>query len=126
MAGSSDIVALRRQRPTTSMWERDYLVMKPLIDWMRDVAVQYASGELLDFGCGNKPYLEFLESKVASYVGADLTQNAFGTVDIVLGPETRIPVADASFATVLSRAARSRASAAAASSTCGQGWAWIE
>lgn len=84
------------------MLERDYLVMRPLIDWMRDVAVQYASGALLDFGCGNKPYLAFLEGRVDSYVGADLAQNALGTVDLILGADSRVPAADSSFATVLS------------------------
>ncbi len=102
MSAADDIAAARLRRPATSLANWDYLVMRPLIDWMRDVAVQYVQGAVLDYGCGNKPYQSFFEGRFTSYVGADVAQNTIGTVEIVLGASTTLPVADRSFSTVLS------------------------
>ncbi len=102
MGSTPDLIAGRLQKPETSLMKRDYLVMEPLLDWLRQIAVQYASGRLLDYGCGNKPYYALFHDKVESYTGADLTQNIAQEVDIVLGNATRLPVEDASFSTVLS------------------------
>ena len=97
-----EIVSLRREQPTTSVFSRDYLVMDPLIVWLRDIAVQYANGQLLDFGCGNKPYQSFFQPKIKKYVGVDLTQNQQNSVDIVLGDRDRLPIDANSYDTVLS------------------------
>jgi SAM-dependent methyltransferase len=76
--------------------------MKPLIGWVRDVASGYASGVLLDFGCGNKPYHSFFQSRVTQYIGVDLTQNDSGTVDIVLENSLSLPLEANSVDCVLS------------------------
>ncbi len=76
--------------------------MLPLINWLQRIAVQYAYGRLLDFGCGNKPYISFFKSKLETYVGVDLVQNKLGDVDIVLGDRALLPVESNSYDTVLS------------------------
>jgi SAM-dependent methyltransferase len=74
---------------------------------LRDHA-SYASGRLLDVGCGDKPYEKFFSPFVDSYVGAEYedtyetSANAKkGRADVVYSGD-RLPFEDASFDTVLS------------------------
>ena len=62
---------------------------------------QYASGELLDIGCGNKPYESVVAGQVSAYKGCDIIQSSGNRVDI-LCPANAIPLASNSFDTVLS------------------------
>ena len=39
---------------------------------------QYASGQLLDIGCGRKPYKRFFAHRIASYVGVDMPASMHG------------------------------------------------
>jgi len=97
-----DAADYRRIDPKTSVVDRDFLTMKPLLRWLRDVAPEYASGVLLDYGCGNKPYLPLFNHKVQKYLGADVVQNASSTVDIVIASNNPLPLQDGTIDTVLS------------------------
>jgi SAM-dependent methyltransferase len=61
----------------------------------------YASGKLLDIGCGNKPYEKMFEGKIADYKGCDIVQSDEKKVDIIC-EATNIPLPDESFNTVFS------------------------
>ena len=62
---------------------------------------KYASGELLDIGCGNKPYRSIVQTKVTKYTGCDIVQSSDNCVDIIC-EANHIPLAAESFDTVLS------------------------
>jgi SAM-dependent methyltransferase len=94
-------IAKRRSTASTSVVFRDYLVMQPLIQWMETVGRSYASGVLVDFGCGNKPYKAFLLG-IQKYIGVDVEQNDFGTVDVMLESGKPLPMENESVDTVLS------------------------
>lgn len=95
-------IHLRREKPETNIFCRDYLVMKPLITWLRKIAPKYASGILIDYGCGNKPYLSFFKNKVDDYVGVDVNQNEFNTVNCLINTNDPLPFDTNSIDTVLS------------------------
>jgi len=99
---SENHTLLRLEVPATSVRRSDYLVMKALLDWLRTVAPDYASGVLLDYGCGNKPYKSLFRDRVSKHLGVDVEQNRSGTVDYVVLPGESIPLADASVDTLLS------------------------
>lgn len=78
-----------------------YLVYVPLIRTLNCATKQYASGVLLDIGCGNKPYEKMVSDKVEKYVGCDIVQSSENRVD-VLCPANKIPLDDKTFDTVFS------------------------
>ncbi len=54
--------------------------------------------KVLDFGCGERPFDSFFAKFSAQTVACDLQQNQFGTVDVVLTPETyRLPFDSGAF-----------------------------
>ncbi|GAB2698859.1 hypothetical protein GCM10027037_24030 [Mucilaginibacter koreensis] len=61
----------------------------------------YAKGQLLDIGCGNKPYHEVLAAQIESYTGCDIAQSDQTAVDIIC-PANNIPLEDGIFDTVIS------------------------
>lgn len=77
-----------------------YLSHRALFPALRHSA-RYAQGDLLDIGCGNKPYLSVFEPGVRSYTGCDVAQSSMQLVDVICDA-TSIPRPDASFDTVLS------------------------
>jgi SAM-dependent methyltransferase len=78
-----------------------YLVYAYLIRDLESAIVKYASGIVLDIGCGNKPYEEKFEGKITEYVGCDIIQSSLKKVD-VLCPANDIPLENSSFETVFS------------------------
>jgi SAM-dependent methyltransferase len=56
--------------------------------------------ELLDYGCGNKPYMELFKKVIDNYVGADLPGNDLA--DIIINPDGTLPLLAESFSCVLS------------------------
>lgn len=70
-----------------------YIEYKFLFKDLKDAAQQYAKGDLLDIGCGNKPYRPFFEGKITSYTGCDIIQSDKNLVDIIC-PATDIPLPD--------------------------------
>jgi SAM-dependent methyltransferase len=62
---------------------------------------KYAKGDLLDIGCGNKPYEALFEGIIKSYVGCDIIQSNLNKVDII-SPANDIPLEGNTFDTVMS------------------------
>lgn len=61
----------------------DYIVMKYLIEDLTSEIRGHASGNLLDVGCGNKPYESLFEGKISSYTGCDVVQSSMSKVDVI-------------------------------------------
>lgn len=79
-----------------------YLVLSRLNRWILDRGVSNASGRLLDYGCGARPYEKWFREKVSEYVGADVAVAQGASVDVVIVPGEPLPLETASFNTVLS------------------------
>ncbi|KQN30880.1 hypothetical protein ASE92_19270 [Pedobacter sp. Leaf41] len=62
---------------------------------------KYATGKLLDIGCGNKPYERILSKLINNYVGVDVIQSSENKVDF-LCLANNIPLESESFDTVIS------------------------
>jgi SAM-dependent methyltransferase len=88
--------------PSTSLLRSDYLSMAPVTRWLRSVALGYASGILVDYGCGNSPYLPLFQDRITKYIGVDVTQNASNSVHVVVLPGEKLPFNDGSIDTILS------------------------
>lgn len=71
-----------------------------LIRDIREALEKYAKGDLLDLGCGNKPYEELYRPLTASQIGCDVIQSDMNRVD-VLCPVTDLRFPSAQFDTVL-------------------------
>lgn len=65
------------------------------------VIKKYSKGDLLDIGCGNKPYEALFEGIITSYVGCDIIQSNLNKVDII-SVANDIPVESNTFDTVIS------------------------
>lgn len=68
---------------------------------LKHAIISYAKGDLLDIGCGNKPYESLFKDLVAKYVGCDIMQSNLNKVDI-LSPANKIPCEDNGFDTIFS------------------------
>lgn len=79
---------------------RDFLHYAPFFKSLRRAIAQHGRGDVLDIGCGNKPYAALFSSEVASYIGVDIEQSHLQKVDIIC-PATAIPLPDSSFDTIL-------------------------
>lgn len=79
---------------------RDFLHYAPFFKSLKRAIMQFGRGEVLDIGCGNKPYASLFSSAVTRYVGVDIEQSHLQKVDIIC-PATAIPLPDNSFDTVL-------------------------
>ncbi len=62
---------------------------------------KYSKGDVLDIGCGNKPYEKIFDGLINKYVGCDIIQSNLNKVD-VLSPANKIPLEDNSFDTIIS------------------------
>ncbi|MGB2958033.1 MAG: class I SAM-dependent methyltransferase [Bacteroidota bacterium] len=102
MRSNADHTRKRRTAARTTLLSPGYLTVRPLEEWLQQVAVQYAHGTLLDVGCGNKPYAGVFLEHVEQYIGADVHQNSHNSVDTIIDISGRLPFEDASFDTVLS------------------------
>jgi SAM-dependent methyltransferase len=91
----------RLDRTHTSLNDPYYLVYRSLFADLRWAADTYASGKLLDIGCGNKPYVEFFQARVSHYLGCDIAQSDRRAVDLICAA-THIPLRDQSHDTVFS------------------------
>ena len=78
-----------------------YLVYKPLIRDLESAIGKYATGRVIDIGCGNKPYEKMFKEKITEYVGCDIIQSDLNKVD-VLCMANEIPLPDNSFDTAFS------------------------
>jgi SAM-dependent methyltransferase len=62
---------------------------------------KYASGKVVDIGCGNKPYLSVVESQIESYIGCDIVQSSKECVDVIC-PANNISLNSAEYDTIIS------------------------
>ncbi len=58
------------------------------------------NGEVLDYGCGNKPYSILFSKYFTKYIGADIQGNE--SADIIINPDGTLPSPDNSFSCVFS------------------------
>lgn len=79
----------------------NYLEHTFIVDGLYKAIEKFATGKILDIGCGNKPYKELFNSSVTEYIGCDIIQSSSNNVDI-LCEATKIPLPDNSFDTVFS------------------------
>lgn len=83
--------------------DHSYLAKRSLYNKLSQNA-HYAKGDLLDVGCGEKPYAELFKPHVKKYVGLDFKKTAgkrLKRADII-GDALSLPFADNTFDTVLS------------------------
>jgi len=78
-----------------------YLHYKSLFANLHSAISRFAKGRLIDIGCGNKPYTEWVNKVCTEYIGVDIIQSDRNMVDIICDA-TQITLPDASFDTVLS------------------------
>jgi SAM-dependent methyltransferase len=71
-----------------------------LIRDIKDAINHYAKGDLLDLGCGNKPYKSLYESKTVTQTGCDVIQSDKNRVDVIC-PVTNLKFQGEQFDTVL-------------------------
>lgn len=81
--------------------DKYYLSYMPLFRDLSYAVSNYASGKLLDIGCGNKPYKEMFDDITEEYIGCDVVQSNMNMVDI-LCEATNIPLENSSFNTIFS------------------------
>jgi SAM-dependent methyltransferase len=104
MAGDAAFLTGHRgDRTRPRRHDRNYWVLRLLLDRMTDIArsdLLMGGEQLLDFGCGNKPYRDLFSAKYKHHIGADLDGNPIAEVIVTAGQLTRVP--DATFDGVLS------------------------
>ena len=91
----------RLKEAKLSLNDPSYLFYKPLLSDLRKAILSYAKGDVLDIGCGNKPYLSYFEGHITTYTGCDVVQSDQNCVDIICLAND-IPLPDASKDTVFS------------------------
>lgn len=101
MAEKQEKLTIRLSEPKTSLNRFDYLVHHYLFRDLKVAIHNYASGLLLDIGCGNKPYRKWMLEKDCTITGCDIEQSSEKLVDI-LCPATDIPLPNETFNTVFS------------------------
>ena len=79
----------------------DFIVLHYLIRDLKLAINSFASGNLLDVGCGNKPYESLFKNKLNSYVGCDVIQSSDNKVDVIC-KATQLDFEDRRFDTVFS------------------------
>lgn len=80
---------------------QDFIVMHFLLRDLTSAISKYATGALLDVGCGNKPYESIFEKKLVSYIGCDVVQSDLNKVDVIC-EATQLSFEDSKFDTVFS------------------------
>lgn len=79
----------------------NYLVYLSFHYELKKAIDKYAKSNLLDIGCGNKPYESWLVGKIDKYVGCDIVQSSSNKVDVICAAN-KIPLESNSFDTILS------------------------
>lgn len=94
----------QNERLFPKRYAHNYYILSRLKSIVNDVIKKYISNtgskRLIDYGCGDVPYLPLFEGKVAEYVLCDLDINPRAEVKIT--QEGKVPLSDESFDIVLS------------------------
>src|SRR6188472_3462311 len=78
----------------------DYIHLYFLLNDVEKAIKKYATGDLLDLGCGNKPYEAWYKPVTDKQVGCDIIQSSENRVDVIcLATDLKFP--GNSFDTVL-------------------------
>ncbi|HMR91046.1 MAG TPA: methyltransferase domain-containing protein [Chitinophagaceae bacterium] len=78
-----------------------YIHLSYLVKDIKKAVEENASGDVLDIGCGNKPYESYFSQKVLSYTGCDVVQSSDAKVDVIC-EATSLAFEDNRFDTVFS------------------------
>ncbi len=62
---------------------RDFIVLHYLVSDLKHAVNKYAVGDVLDIGCGNKPYEDLFLQKNCYYKGCDVVQSSLHKVDVI-------------------------------------------
>jgi ubiquinone/menaquinone biosynthesis C-methylase UbiE len=84
-----------------SLKNQHYIGTSFIRDDIEFAAQKFATGVLLDIGCGNKPYQNIFQNKVTKYVGCDIAQSSLNIVDNIC-PADNLVYDDNFFDTVFS------------------------
>jgi SAM-dependent methyltransferase len=79
----------------------EFLVYHCLYKSLKISIEKYSKGRLLDIGCGNKPYQDWLRPFSTEHIGCDIIQSSSNCVDVIC-EATQIPLENNSFDTVFS------------------------
>ena len=79
--------------------QRDFLVYHFLFRDLQYAIKKYASGKVLDIGCGNKPYKSLFRQVSEEYIGCDIVQSSENRVDVIC-EATKLPFESATFTSV--------------------------
>jgi ubiquinone/menaquinone biosynthesis C-methylase UbiE len=92
----------RRKTYAAHLWDADYFILLSLKKSLLDSISQYIkpNHQVLDIGCGEQPLKSLVIKAGGIYTSADISQNSAHSVDHIC-PITNIPVATASYDTVL-------------------------
>lgn len=82
-----------------SIFGQQYIHYRYLIPDLEQAIKNYATGKVLDVGCGNKPYLNRFPDTVTEYIGCDVEQSSLRMVDKIC-PATDLDFEDKMFDTV--------------------------
>ncbi len=83
-----------------SISNQHYIVTHFIVNDIKDAVNNFAKGDVLDIGCGNKPY-QSLFKNIKNYKGCDIVQSSENVVDY-LCPANNLCFEDNSFDTVFS------------------------
>lgn len=84
-----------------SRTNQHYIATYFILNDIKENVRKYATGSLLDIGCGNKPYKHLITPFTSSYVGCDVIQSSALAVD-VLCPANELDFGNEQFDTVFS------------------------
>jgi SAM-dependent methyltransferase len=73
----------RKQNTTVRSKDPDYIHYYFLLNDVKEAIDNFTCGDLLDLGCGNKPYEEWYKSKTTSHTGCDVIQSSENKVDVL-------------------------------------------
>ena len=79
----------------------DYIHLYFLMKDIKEAIENFATGNLLDLGCGNKPYKEWYDLKTTSSVGCDAIQSTENVVDDIC-LASKLPYDNNTFDSILS------------------------
>lgn len=82
-------------------YDSEYLFYSNFLAPLKAAITSYGKGDVLDIGCGNKPYQKYFGSNLEKYIGCDVVQSSSNCVD-VLCEAVKIPLEANQFDTAIS------------------------